>query len=108
MPILCRVLAVFAVLALCAPSIALGQSTSTSTVAQNGGGVSPNPPVDLPGDERPDGGETPPPPPAPPPATRDDALPNTGSDPRLLFLAGAALLLFGTGLRLRTADAELY
>jgi len=100
--LLCRVLAVFAVLALCAPSIALGQSTSTSTVAQNGGGVSPNPPVDLPGDERPAGSEK------PPAAKPAGALPNTGSDPRLLFLAGAALLLFGTGLRLRTADAELY
>ena len=32
------------------------------------------------------------------------ALPNTGSDPRLLILAGLALLLSGLGLRLRTAD----
>jgi len=31
-------------------------------------------------------------------------LPNTGSDPRLIILAGLALLLFGIGLRLRTAD----
>lgn len=31
-------------------------------------------------------------------------LPNTGSDPRLIVLAGLALLLFGIGLRLRTAD----
>jgi len=31
-------------------------------------------------------------------------LPNTGSDPRLLILAGLALLLSGFGLRLRTAD----
>jgi LPXTG-motif cell wall-anchored protein len=31
-------------------------------------------------------------------------LPNTGSDPRLLILAGLALLLSGLGLRLRTAD----
>lgn len=31
-------------------------------------------------------------------------LPYTGSDPRLLILAGLALLLSGLGLRLRTAD----
>lgn len=31
-------------------------------------------------------------------------LPNTGHDPRLLILAGLALLLSGLGLRLRTAD----
>jgi LPXTG-motif cell wall-anchored protein len=31
-------------------------------------------------------------------------LPNTGSDPRLIILAGLALLLSGIGLRLRTAD----
>jgi hypothetical protein len=35
-------------------------------------------------------------------------LPNTGSDPRLLFLCGLGLTLLGVGLRLRTADAELY
>lgn len=36
--------------------------------------------------------------------TATGALPNTGSDPRLLILAGLALLLSGLGLRLRTAD----
>ncbi len=35
-------------------------------------------------------------------------LPNTGSDPRLLFLVGVAMTLLGVGLRLRTADADLY
>ena len=35
-------------------------------------------------------------------------LPNTGSDPRMLFLAGLALSLLGAGLRLRTADADDY
>ena len=35
-------------------------------------------------------------------------LPNTGSDPRMLFLCGVALTLLGVGLRLRTADADLY
>ena len=37
-------------------------------------------------------------------ATATGALPNTGTDPRLLILAGLALLLSGLGLRLRTAD----
>jgi LPXTG-motif cell wall-anchored protein len=36
--------------------------------------------------------------------TTTGSLPNTGSDPRLLILAGLALLLSGLGLRLRTAD----
>lgn len=38
------------------------------------------------------------------PALSGRPLPNTGSDPRLLVLAGLALLLAGIGLRLRTAD----
>lgn len=41
-------------------------------------------------------------------APRSSELPNTGSDPRMLILAGAALTLIGVGLRLRTADAGLY
>ena len=36
--------------------------------------------------------------------TTTSTLPNTGSDPRLIILAGLALLLSGLGLRLRTAD----
>ena len=43
-----------------------------------------------------------------PRAAATGELPNTGSDPRLLFLAGLALTLLGAGLRLRTADADLY
>ena len=38
------------------------------------------------------------------PSASPSELPNTGADPRLLALAGAALLLTGTGLRLRTLD----
>jgi LPXTG-motif cell wall-anchored protein len=34
------------------------------------------------------------------------SLPNTGSDPRLILLAGLSLLLAGAGLRLRTADED--
>ena len=35
-------------------------------------------------------------------------LPSTGSEPLLLGLSGAALALVGTGLRLRTLDADLF
>ena len=35
-------------------------------------------------------------------------LPSTGSEPLLLGLSGAALALLGTGLRLRTLDADLF
>jgi hypothetical protein len=38
----------------------------------------------------------------------DHELPSTGSDPRVLFLCGVALTILGVGVRLRTADAELY
>jgi hypothetical protein len=41
-------------------------------------------------------------------AVASSELPNTGSDPRMLFLCGVALTLLGVGLRLRTADADLY
>jgi hypothetical protein len=37
-----------------------------------------------------------------------DELPRTGSEPLLLGLSGAALALLGTGLRLRTLDADLF
>lgn len=37
-----------------------------------------------------------------------DELPSTGSEPLLLGLSGAALALLGTGLRLRTLDADLF
>lgn len=38
------------------------------------------------------------------PSAGPSELPNTGADPRLLVLTGAALLLTGAGLRLRTLD----
>lgn len=41
------------------------------------------------------------------PADRN-ALPNTGTDPRPLVLIGAAFLLGGIGLRLRTIDPDAY
>ncbi len=68
-----------------------------SSIPQDGAGVSKTPPVPLPGEGRP----------APPVAAAND-LPDTGSDPRMLFLAGAAMSLLGAGLRLRTVDADDY
>ncbi|MDQ3609551.1 MAG: hypothetical protein M3459_11725 [Actinomycetota bacterium] len=37
-----------------------------------------------------------------------DELPRTGSEPLLLGLSGVALALLGTGLRLRTLDADVF
>ena len=100
-PIASRLALLFVALALCAPGLAVAQ---TSTISDDGAGVSTQPPVELGGDE--DGsGES-----SGSSGSQSPAgeLPNTGSDPRLLLLAGVALLLTGVGLRLRTADAELY
>ena len=36
------------------------------------------------------------------------ALPNTGTDPRLIAVFGLAMLLFGVGIRLRTIDPDAY
>jgi LPXTG-motif cell wall-anchored protein len=101
--ILRRVVVVFAALALSVPAVALAQ---TATTTQGATGVSTQPPVTLGGG----GGDDPEPAkPAPKPATpQAGELPNTGSDPRLLFLVGVAMTLLGVGLRLRTADADLY
>ena len=75
----------------CLPAAAFAQ---TSTIPEEGAGVSTTPPVPLDGDS----------------AKRTPAgeLPNTGTDARMLFLAGLALTLIGFGLRLRTADADHY
>jgi LPXTG-motif cell wall-anchored protein len=102
-----------AALALCAPAATFAQ---TPTVPQDGAGLGEAPPVDLGGGQGdPAGGDEPPegsgaddPAPAEGAETRPGELPNTGSEPGLLFLTGAALSLIGLGLRLRTADADLY
>ncbi len=83
----------FAVLMLAFPAAAAAQN---STIPENGAGVSTTPPVPLPGDNA-----------ASAPAAAPD-LPDTGSDPRMLFLTGLALSLLGAGLRLRTVDADDY
>jgi len=115
--LLSRLAVLFAALALCLPGIAIAQTT---TIPQSGAGVSDNPPASLDGGEPGPAASEPSPPPSstePAPSApvasaarpaAGDELPNTGSDPRLLFLVGAMLMLFGVGLRLRTADAELY
>ena len=102
MPLTRLIFALFVVVAL-ALSAAAGAQTPTQTrtlPSQDSG--SRTPPVDLDGDEQ---GE----------ATGENssteakkALPDTGTDPRLLFLTGVALTLLGVGLRLRTADADEY
>ena len=81
-----------AVVMLAVPTSAAAQN---STIPEDGAGVSTTPPVPLPGEGT-----------APPAVPAD--LPNTGADPRMLFLAGMAMSLIGTGLRLRTADADDY
>ncbi len=96
-----------------APGSAYAQTT---TLPQDGTGVSTTPPVPLDGGTQSPPAPNPPPnapppsnvSPSPPAAPDGSDLPNTGSDPRLLLLVGAALTLLGVGLRLRTADADLY
>lgn len=87
------VLVPFAVVMLALPAPAAAQN---STIPEDGAGVSTKPPVALPGENA-----------APAPAAATN-LPNTGSDPRMLFLTGLAMSLLGGGLRLRTVDADEY
>ena len=77
--------------ALCVPAAAGAQ---TSTIPVDGVDVSTTPPVPLTSNTA-------------LPASSGE-LPNTGTDPRMLFLGGLALTLIGVGLRLRTADADDY
>lgn len=72
--------------------VAPAASAQTSTIPETGAGVSATPPVSLAGSSA--------------QTTSAGELPNTGADPRILFLAGLALTLLGFGLRLRTADAD--
>jgi LPXTG-motif cell wall-anchored protein len=85
------VLALLASAALCLPAAAAAQ---TSTIPEQGAAGSTTPPVPLAGER--------------PSTAGSGELPNTGADPRLLFLVGLALTLIGFGLRLRTTDADAY
>jgi LPXTG-motif cell wall-anchored protein len=83
----------FAVVMLAFPAVAGAQN---STIPENGAGVSTTPPVPLKAKR------------SAPNAAAAANLPNTGTDPRMLFLTGLAMSLLGAGLRLRTADADDY
>jgi len=85
------VAALLAAAALGLPASAFAQ---TSTIPEDGAGVTTTPPVPLAGGES--------------EKTPSSELPDTGSDPWMLFLAGIALTLVGFGLRLRTVDADDY
>lgn len=91
-PIPRRVVAVL--LAAVALGLPAAASAQTSTIPEDGAGVTTTPPVPLAGGESEE--------------TVPSELPDTGSDPRMLFLAGLALTLVGFGLRLRTVDADDY
>jgi LPXTG-motif cell wall-anchored protein len=72
-------------------------SSSTTTTTTAASGLSQNPNLGTP--------TTPTTPTTPStPSPSNGSLPKTGSDPRLLILAGLAMVLAGLGLRLRTAD----
>ncbi len=107
MPISRVIAALLATAALAVPATATAQTT---TVPRSGASVSNTPPVPLtPGNsEGATAGSEVPASEVPRSSASGDELPNTGSDPRLLFAFGVALTLLGVGLRLRTADAELY
>lgn len=92
MPISRRLAALLVAAALAVPATAAAQSTTSSGGKAD---VSTTPPVPL----SDSGGN---------PSATANELPNTGSDPRVLLLCGAALTLIGAGLRLRTADADAY
>jgi hypothetical protein len=99
-----RIAAVIVAAAMGAPAAAAAQTT---TIPRGGADVSTTPPVPLSqgrseqatGDENVRVGAR---------VVAGSELPNTGSDRRMLFLCGVALTLLGVGLRLRTADADLY
>ncbi|HEX8086148.1 MAG TPA: LPXTG cell wall anchor domain-containing protein [Solirubrobacteraceae bacterium] len=90
-----------------------GGNTNGRAAQDDGGGLTDEPPVGG-GD---DGGDTTPPPndsgdDAPDEEDSADdqakALPNTGSDPRILAYVGLVFVLAGVGLRLRTLDPDSF
>jgi hypothetical protein len=99
-----RIAALAAAAALAAPAAAAAQAT---TLARGAPSVSSTPPVPL-AESAPEAGASSVNVADTRRAVAAGGLPSTGSDPRMLFLCGVALTLLGVGLRLRTADADLY
>lgn len=83
-----------------APAVAAASDASELLAQGNNGGLTDNP--------RPTGGlsESATPAGKAEVAAAAEELPFTGSDPRITLLLGAAALLAGAGLRLRTGDAR--
>jgi LPXTG-motif cell wall-anchored protein len=128
----CRALVVLLAVVLALPSSALAQGAGDEQYqdpfgeeqAQNdggsggGGGGANAAQDDGLSDEPPVGGDDPAPAPEPAPedpapeeeaAPADEpALPNTGSDPRVIAFLGLLFVLVGVGLRLRTLDPDAY
>ena len=100
-----RIAAFIVAVTLGVPAAAAAQTT---TAARGPADVSTTPPVPLSDDSSENAASDVEVPRAVTRTVADHALPSTGSDPRVLFLCGVALTLLGVGLRLRTADAELY
>ena len=120
----CRALVVVLSLALVLPSAAFAQGAGDEQyqdpfgdeqtqqeqpAAAQDDGLSDEPPGGGDGDDG--GAQEPAPAPEEPARETDDeeqALPNTGSDPRILAFAGLLFVLVGVGLRLRTIDPDAY
>ena len=131
----CRAVVVVLSLALMLPSAAFAQGAGDEQYQDpfgdeqsqqgggNGGGGEPRaaqddglsdapPGADNGDDGSGDDGQSAPEEPADEPAQQqpeqDSALPNTGSDPRILAFVGLLFVLIGVGLRLRTIDPDAY
>ena len=121
----CRALVVVLSLALMLPSAAFAQGAGDEQYqdpfgdeqtqqdrprAAQDDGLSDEPPVDD-GNGGNGNAEPAPEDPAEEPAPQpeeEQALPNTGSDPRVLAFVGLLFVLVGVGLRLRTIDPDAY
>ena len=103
MPTPRRIAALLVAVALALPAAAVAQTPTQTAPGQESG--SNRPPVDLGGGDNGDSGDSGG---SSSSGAKASTLPDTGSDPRLLFLTGLALTLLGVGLRLRTADADVY
>lgn len=102
MPIWGRIAALLVAVVLVLPAAAGAQAPAPTQSVPTQEPGSTRPPVDL-GNGAGNGANS-----SPSSESEQGELPNTGSDARLLFLTGLALTLLGVGLRLRTADADVY